>query len=681
VAERLATADATLKAGTLEDPIWAAFRANGGTANTIADRIWQSPLGLTDIPVPARRRNDPAVKLRAALVASVNKVVTTKVKELIAKVGSKDESAKIKTDVTRLTGTGASWDASDVANQLWLEWVGPASIVANSAGSGTPVRLYEALKAAAGKHVGTLRKEAFGDAGLKELPAAEITAVETILKPRSQWVRDATGFDALTDEVHRARGGSGKRDDATWKELNGRIPKLVVVAEANIVNAMKIANRPVTAQVWAEFRGRFIASISKTIWRYHEENIVDASVFGTPIKKSNVGQGFHRDVAEAIKLVEKSALRLSGKSSIAELKSAEGAKGKDTGARKNPITLPGTEFRFEPVSHEGWMREHAKLSPHGTGRAVDFRASTNPAVGGAAYEVVHLLTSPVGDTQGLDKSSIDWAKLRRQAGAVAPLMHQRAGLEEMAKTETDPIAQDVIAQSIARVDELIRQQVVESDASKELRKDAEAALDKLNGISTAFQTAWQTFAGETDDKELLAALLAQAETAKTDAQTQLTALLAAEAKVRADKEAAEKAKAAAAAGTAPPTATGGAGATQPPATTGSPKPKPGPKPGAKPPAPAKPPPKSAEVLALEASIARIDRLRPLLTVSATAKNVSSGQKEMLKSLRGAGEHGLTDMPTWLVQAFIEQGWTWGGSWGGFLDAMHFDYLGPVADVI
>ena len=300
--------------------------------------------------------------------------------------------------------------------------------------------------------------------------------------------------------------------------------------------------------------------------------------------------------------------------------------------------------------------------------------------------MVHLLTSPIGDTQGLDKSSIDWGKLRRQAGAVAPLMHQRAGLEELAKTENDPIAQDVIKQSLAKVDELIRQQVVESPASKELRKDAEAALDKLNAIGTSFQAAWQTFAEKKDDKELLAALLAHAEAAKTDAETKLAALLAAEAKARADKEAADKAAAEKAAGggttTAPgtqvptPTPT----PTPTPAGSGSPKRGAGAKPTAKAPAP-KPPPKSAEVLALEASIARIDKLKPLLTVSASAKSISSGQKEMVKALRGAGELGLTDMPLWLVQAFIEQGWTWGGSWGGFLDAMHFDYLGPVADVI
>ena len=214
------------------------------------------------------------------------------------------------------------------------------------------------------------------------------------------------------------------------------------------------------------------------------------------------------------------------------------------------------------------MRQHGKLSPHGTGRAVDFRASTNPSIAEGAFEVVHLLTSPIGDTQGLDKSSIDWGKLRRQAGAVAPLMHQRAGLEELAKTENDPIAQDVIKQSLAKVDELIRQQVVESPASKELRKDAEAALDKLNAIGTSFQAAWQTFAEKKDDKELLAALLAHAEAAKTDAETKLAALLAAEAKARADKEAAEKAAAEKAAGGGATTAPG----TQVPTPTPTPTP-------------------------------------------------------------------------------------------------------------
>ena len=220
------------------------------------------------------------------------------------------------------------------------------------------------------------------------------------------------------------------------------------------------------------------------------------------------------------------------------------------------------------------MREHGKLSPLlRAGRTTS--PATKPAQRSRASEVVHLLTSPIGDTQGLDKSSIDWGKLRRQAGAVAPLMRQRAVLEEMGKTENDPIAQDVLKQNIAKVDELIRQQVVESSASKELRKDAEAALDKLNAIETSFQTAWQTFAGEKDDKALLAALLAHAEAAKTDAQTKLAALNAAEAKARADKEAAEKAAADKAAGGGTTTPPG----TQTPTQTRTPTPTPTPGPG------------------------------------------------------------------------------------------------------
>ena len=41
--------------------------------------------------------------------------------------------------------------------------------------------------------------------------------------------------------------------------------------------------------------------------------------------------------------------------------------------------------------------------------------------------------------------------------------------------------------------------------------------------------------------------------------------------------------------------------------------------------------------------------------------------------------GITDMPSWMVEAFAERGWQW-GMWSGFADAMHFDYMGPVADV-
>jgi len=81
IAERLATADTNLKSGTLDDPIWAAFQANGGTAVAIADRIWQGPLALSDVQPPAGSRTDPAVKLRAALVSAVNRLVAARLNE------------------------------------------------------------------------------------------------------------------------------------------------------------------------------------------------------------------------------------------------------------------------------------------------------------------------------------------------------------------------------------------------------------------------------------------------------------------------------------------------------------------------------------------------------------------------------------------------------------------------
>lgn len=71
----------------------------------------------------------------------------------------------------------------------------------------------------------------------------------------------------------------------------------------------------------------------------------------------------------------------------------------------------------------------------------------------------------------------------------------------------------------------------------------------------------------------------------------------------------------------------------------------------------------------------------LLTGPADAPSLLVAQRDTPPGPTVAERVATADMPSWLVQAFIEQGWTWGGSWGGFLDAMHFDYLGPVADVL
>jgi hypothetical protein len=678
VADRITAAEALLTDKRLDDPIWTIFRERGGSASTIADALWNGQLGLADVKPakPVARKTDPAAKLRKALEAAIETVVTAKVKELITKTTSKDGAATLTADIRRLTGRGASWNTPDVVNQLWREWVGPGPIAKKTAGGAKPKALYDALEAAAAKAVPALRHGAFPSA-TSGLEAADITAVEALLRPMSTWIREDEQYATLADTLHQARGGKDGRQSPAWNQLNAQMPKLVIVAEANIVNGLTLANTPVTPDIWAEFRGKYIATISKTIWRYHADNIVDASIFGYRFSRDKVGQGMHREAVPTLRAIEESALRLSGKGSLAELKSAEGTKGKDQGTMRNPITLPGTEFRFEPMSHPDWMRKSAKISPHGTGRAIDFRSATNPAIGDDSLEVLRFLA---GAPAASHTVSIDWGKLRQQAGALAPLLQRRLTLEQLLATEKNEEARKVAEQDLATVKAAIATQSETAPLAVELRDSAEKALDAMTNLETAFQAAWQPL-DKADDKKLMASLLAHADQKKAEAQAELAKVVAKEAKEAEDKRKADEAAKAAAGGAAAP---GTAGA---PATPGAtPTPTPTPTKGAKAKVPAKAkapvaPPKSAQVQALELAIARIDKLRGLVTVSATAKDVSKKQKGIANTLRGAGANGLTDLPLWMVQAFVENGWTWGGSWGGFADAMHFDYLGSLADVI
>ena len=48
----------------------------------------------------------------------------------------------------------------------------------------------------------------------------------------------------------------------------------------------------------------------------------------------------------------------------------------------------------------------------------------------------------------------------------------------------------------------------------------------------------------------------------------------------------------------------------------------------------------------------------------------------LQSVGQVAKQGMVDLPRWLVEGFVECGWTWGGAaWGsgGNFDAMHFEY--------
>jgi hypothetical protein len=89
---------------------------------------------------------------------------------------------------------------------------------------------------------------------------------------------------------------------------------------------------------------------------------------------------------------------------------------------------------------------------------------------------------------------------------------------------------------------------------------------------------------------------------------------------------------------------------------------------------------AARARVLRERLRRVEEVRGVLGGS-TAAGITRAQSALLAAADSAAASGLTDLPLWLVQAFIEQGWAWGGLWPGFSDAMHFDYRGPVADVI
>jgi hypothetical protein len=88
--------------------------------------------------------------------------------------------------------------------------------------------------------------------------------------------------------------------------------------------------------------------------------------------------------------------------------------------------------------------------------------------------------------------------------------------------------------------------------------------------------------------------------------------------------------------------------------------------------------KSPDVGKLQDRVRRIEEVRTLLN-NPKASVDGTNQKQMLKKVDELSNSGITDMPPWMVQAFAERGWQW-GMWRGFADAMHFDYMGPVADV-
>lgn len=607
LADRLADAKSMITTGKIDGPAFDRFRTSDGTAADVAQQLWKDELTLWDVDaantglVAADAKK--ARELRTLLLARVNKALTAKFNDLIKQVPS--SRALIDQQIEKAMPDAPMWADGSIADRLYEDWVGPAPI-----GSRSPdgaAALWGALRAAAKAPDETKRNEKLSAAAISALPTDEHQAVRDLLAPMSAWVVTPEDTDNLTDQVAAKLGRPAARTDPAWQQLRGRMSTLIQAAEAEIINqVIPQGSTKLTAPLWSRFRNLYVATITKTMWAYYADNIVDANILGTVAFKKVDNSGMHKDVAAVLPLLEESAMRLGGFASRADLIKAH--------------QVPGSEFRLEAATQIPWMSRAKHLSFHGTGRAMDFRSGANPSFGGATQQLVGILGG--GDLSELSAGSTQQRlDLQKVATHNADVVELRNRLRDRLAASTDPAEKTQLTADLDRLAQHLRDNAASGALTGTVRGRAADSLTQVKAIESNFLATWAEvtilrslpFVGE----ELAMALINQQADAAADAA----------------KAALDTAVAA----------------------------------------------KSPDAGTLRDRVRRIEEVRTLLANPRAATADGTTQAGMLAGAGKIAKSGITDMPSWLVQAFAESGWQW-GMWPGFSDAMHFDYMGPVADV-
>jgi len=327
--------------------------------------------------------------------------------------------------------------------------------------------------------------------------------------------------------------------------------------------------------------------------------------------------GVHSAVKPALERVEQSAARLGGPA-------YSSFKATDVGG-----------FRFEPA--KGDFAHKAHVSLHATARAIDFDAAHNPFASGATKDIVTIIGGVDMDLAGGIPGFDELGKL---AEALDAIQARAKGLR--AKLKGD----------LSDADKAETEQLL-ADAEKELanlptRPDVQSARDRAGKVydslvkaQTEFLKLWQAAtkgtgkAKDLDPADLVKRLndFRDKRLEPIDKQIEEANKKLEELKQDGTGTSAEAAKKSVNEAT-------------------------------------------AKIKALQAQKARkakeIDDL--------TAKVEKKDQKSLssLEAVFSAG--GLTNLPKWMVQAFIENGFTWGGGWHDPVDAMHFSYMAPIPGV-
>jgi hypothetical protein len=249
---------------------------------------------------------------------------------------------------------------------------------------------------------------------------------------------------------------------------------------------------------------------------------------------------------------------------------------------------------------------------------MDFRAGTNPAFGGPTHQLVSILGG--GELSELSAGSTQQRQdLQKVATHNADVVRLRADLAQRLAAATDPAERTQLQSDIARVDAHLADPVQSDATTKRVRDRATETHQKVESIEAKFIQTWGAINLARSlpfGDDLAEAIIGQTVDSAAEAA----------------KQALDAAVAA----------------------------------------------KSPDVSTIQSRVRRIEEVRTLLNNPA-ARIGDTNRKQMLDKVEALSKSGITDMPQWMIEAFAEQGWQW-GMWSGFADAMHFDYMGPVADV-
>jgi hypothetical protein len=250
---------------------------------------------------------------------------------------------------------------------------------------------------------------------------------------------------------------------------------------------------------------------------------------------------------------------------------------------------------------------------------MDFRAGANPAFGGPAHQLVSILGG--GELSELSAGTTQQrTELQQVATHNADVVTLRTQLQARLAASTDTQEQAQLQSDIDRINAHLRDSPQTDARTVRVRERAAQSLQEVESIEARFISTWGAInlmkGVPLMGEDMAAAMLGQEVDTAAEAARQAL-------------ETADKAK-------------------------------------------------SPDVGMLRARVQRIEEVRTLL--NNPRANIGGVTKaKMLSEVDKVSNSGITDMPSWMIEAFAEQGWQW-GMWSGFADAMHFDYMGPVADV-